>query len=279
VPLIVLSSCSGGATGTQAMAAGLIVEGAERVIAMLAPVSDGYATTLARRLYLELAAHPEAAAGQALARARYVAEDDRKADAGQRVPMPEYGLATLLTAAGDGPQVDTAAAATPLTVVTEVPSGQSVRELPRGTLIGRRAQLRAAMGVLRRTPRAVERHGFAAGVQITGIGGIGKTALAGLVMSRLRAEGWLAVVHEGPWNPTARALQHALTRTAAAAGGHLSAQRRRGRTGRRLGPAGRSRCGRPAETGRDHAAAHGKPAVAGVRRLREEPHHRRRAVP
>ena len=38
---------------------------------------------------------------------------------------------------------------------------------------------------------------------LTGIGGIGKTALAGRVISRLRDDGWLIAVHEGRWNPTA----------------------------------------------------------------------------
>ena len=202
VPLIVLSSCSGGTAGSRAIATGLLAQGADKVIAMLAPVSDDYATTLARRLYLELSAHPEATAGQALARARYLAEEDQQKAAGDRMPMPQYGLAALLTAAGDGPLVDTAAAATPLTVATAPPGGRSVRELPVGALIGRRAQLREVMGVLRRTPDAEERHGFAAGVVLTGIGGIGKTALAGRVISRLRADGWLAAVHEGRWNPT-----------------------------------------------------------------------------
>ncbi|HSV67384.1 MAG TPA: CHAT domain-containing protein [Mycobacteriales bacterium] len=40
VPLIVLSACSGGAAGAEAMAAGLIQRGADRVIAMQAPVTD-----------------------------------------------------------------------------------------------------------------------------------------------------------------------------------------------------------------------------------------------
>jgi hypothetical protein len=40
VPLIVLSSCSGGSAATGAMAAGLIERDADRVIAMLAPVTD-----------------------------------------------------------------------------------------------------------------------------------------------------------------------------------------------------------------------------------------------
>ena len=53
---------------------------------------------------------------------------------------------------------------------------------------------------------------------MTGIGGIGKTALAGRVISRLRADGWLTAVHEGRWNPTtlitatAEAITEALPR-------------------------------------------------------------------
>ena len=93
------------------MAAGLIGRGADRVIAMLAPVTDGYATALARHLYQELAARPELTAGQALARARYLAEEDRSRGRPDRVPVPEYGVATLLAAGGDGPLVDPAAAA------------------------------------------------------------------------------------------------------------------------------------------------------------------------
>ena len=55
VPLIVLSTCYGGSTGSEAMAAGLIAKGADRVIAMLGSVSDDYATILARRFYGEIA--------------------------------------------------------------------------------------------------------------------------------------------------------------------------------------------------------------------------------
>ena len=203
VPLIVLSSCSGGSAATQPMAAGLIERGADRVIAMLAPVTDGYATLLARRLYRELAGLPGMPAGQALASARCLAEEDRSRAAGDRLALPEYGVATLLAAESDGPLVDLAAPAVPLTLMTVPATGKSVRELPAGTLIGRRAQLRTAMGVLRRVPAAEREFGVASGVVLTGIGGIGKTALAGRVMSRLREEGWLIAVHEGRWNPTA----------------------------------------------------------------------------
>jgi hypothetical protein len=203
VPLIVLSACSGGATGSAAMAAGLVARGANRVIAMLAPVSDSYATTLAGRFYRELAAHPALTVGQALARARYQTEEERSAQAKDKAPRPEYGVATLLTAAGDGPLVDPEAEPSSLTVMTSVLGGKGVRELPLGSLIGRRPQLRDVMGVLRRTERAVDRFGIADGVVLSGVGGIGKTAVAGRVTSRLRDDGWLIAVHEGRWNPTA----------------------------------------------------------------------------
>jgi tetratricopeptide (TPR) repeat protein len=75
------------------------------------------------------------------------------------------------------------------------------------------------MGVLRRTRRAVDRYGVASGVVLTGVGGIGKTAVAGRVMSRLRDDGWLITLHEGRWNPTAligataKAVSDAIPRT------------------------------------------------------------------
>ena len=204
VPLIMLSSCSGGARGTQAMAAGLAGQGADRVIAMLAPVSDGYATTLARFFYRELSSRPGLTVGQALAQARYLTEEDRSRRADRDpLPSPEYGVATLLAAGGDGPLVDPGADEIPLPVVTTPPGGKLVRDLPMGALIGRRAQMRDAMAILRRGDRAVEEFGAAGGVVLTGVGGIGKTAVAGRVIARLRDDGWLVAVHEGGWNPTA----------------------------------------------------------------------------
>ena len=74
------------------------------------------------------------------------------------------------------------------------------------------------MGVLRRDPGAVRRFGAASGVVLTGIGGIGKTALAGRVISRLREDGWLIAVHEGRWNPTALITATASAITDAAPG-------------------------------------------------------------
>ena len=212
VPLIVLS-CSGSAAGSRAMAAGLIGRGADRVIAMLAPVTDRYATMLARSFYRVLADQPELTAGQALARARYRAAEEQSREAGRgRVPVPEYWVIVLLAAAGDGPLVDPAAEPVPLTVATTPPGGKLVRDLPMDALIGRRAQLRTAMAVLRRDQGAVDRFGTADGVVLTGVGGIGKTALAGRIMARLADEGWLVAVHEGRWNPVGliSAVAHAV---------------------------------------------------------------------
>src|SRR5262249_2774532 len=53
-------------------------------------------------------------------------------------------------------------------------------------LIGRRAVLRRVMRVLRDHPQAVAAHGQKAGVLLWGMGGVGKRALAGRGMARLR---------------------------------------------------------------------------------------------
>jgi CHAT domain len=113
------------------MAAGLLGQGADRVLAMLAPVTDRYATLLAASLYRELAVHPAVPAGVALARARAEADaavrSEQAAAARQsadRVPVPEYGVATLLASQGDWPLVDPAAAEAGLSAVTTAPTGR-----------------------------------------------------------------------------------------------------------------------------------------------------------
>jgi hypothetical protein len=201
VPLIVLSSCSGGAGGAEAMAVGLVRAGADRVIAMQAQVSDDYATALTAAVYAELAREPAQPVAQALARARRAAQS--RPGEPRRARLPEHGLATLVAASGDEPLVDPAAMPARLASPVVAPSGTAVRELSLGQLIGRRRQLREGMAILRRDRAAREKHGSIAGVQLVGVGGIGKTAIAGRLIARLRAEGWLIAVHEGRWNPTA----------------------------------------------------------------------------
>jgi len=62
-PLVVLSSCSGaggdGSVGVEGLAAALIRRGADRVLAMQAPISDTLATNLAHHLYRALATNPD----------------------------------------------------------------------------------------------------------------------------------------------------------------------------------------------------------------------------
>ncbi|WP_322761517.1 ATP-binding protein, partial [Frankia sp. Cr2] len=130
-----------------------------------------------------------------------------------RLTPPEYATATLLTAAGDPPLLDAAVDPQPLTRPFAAPAGGSVRELAMGDLVGRRREVRTALAVLRGGSAAVTRWGAVAGVVLTGPGGIGKTAVAGRVMARLRADGWAVAVHVGRWNPpsliaaTAQALR------------------------------------------------------------------------
>jgi tetratricopeptide (TPR) repeat protein len=58
-----------------------------------------------------------------------------------------------------------------------------------GDLIGRRKQLREGLKILRETG--------AAGLVLQGIGGIGKSALAGRMMLRLKEEGWIVAAVQG----------------------------------------------------------------------------------
>ncbi|MGH4013485.1 MAG: CHAT domain-containing protein, partial [Pseudonocardiaceae bacterium] len=214
VPLILLSACSGGPSGAEALGTGLIRRGADRVIAMQAPVTDPYATALAASLYRELVNEPGQPVCQALARARRDAEQRLSANRKDKhAPLPEYGVSTLLSAHADAPLVDPVTAPQPLTRVMEAPTGTSVRELKIGALIGRRPQLRAATAILRRTQAAQDEWGAVAGVQLVGVGGIGKTAVAGRVLTRLRTDGWAIAIHEGRWDPAAliNAVAGALT--------------------------------------------------------------------
>ena len=212
VPLIVLSSCSGGAAGSQALAAGLAGRGADRVIAMLAPVTDSYATALAGQLYRQLAAHPELTAGRALARARVLAEDTRPREK-DRVPVRSSGWSRWWRRAGTGRWPTRHCRRTPLAVATTPPgraagAGSADRGADRAPGAVARGGGGAAPG-----PAGGGGPGAAGGVVLTGIGGIGKTALAGRVMARLADEGWLVAVHEGRWSPTALIARSPRVRT------------------------------------------------------------------
>ncbi|MER5261560.1 CHAT domain-containing protein [Actinosynnema sp. NPDC002837] len=205
LPLVVLSSCRGAATGTAGLAAALVRHGADRVIAMQAAISDDYATELARDLYTHLARNPEAPVSTALATARRQAAErlsERARKAGTPAPRPESAVPTLICGGVDNPLRTTTQPAAPLHRPALAPGGTGVRELPMGRLIGRRAQVRTAMAVLRGTAQDREKVGDWAGVVLTGIGGIGKTAVAGRIATRAREQTWTVAEHVGLWNPT-----------------------------------------------------------------------------
>ncbi|MFK3985076.1 CHAT domain-containing protein [Micromonospora sp. NPDC050397] len=200
VPLIVLSSCDGAADADTGLAATLLRHGANRVIAMQTTVSDRYATGLLTRVYRALAEENlPVAAALARARSRMYDETVRAESPGR----PEYGIATLF-ATSDGPLWDASAQPTPLSNPTELPSGGGVRELSLGDLVGRRAQLRTVAQTLRDEVPSTGESTLVNGVVLTGVAGIGKTALAGRAINRLRDDiddPWSIVVHGGSWNP------------------------------------------------------------------------------
>jgi len=199
LPLIVLASCSGAAGGDTGLAIELLRHGADRVIAMQAEVSHRYATALLTRVYT-LLAERNLPVGVALAIARSELHEEL-VGSGRRDAPPEWGVATLLAAGDDPPLVDLSVRRD-LSSPDVAPSGKEVRELALGELIGRRDQLRRTLRILRGDP-SVAHLGANSGVVLTGIGGIGKTALAGRVIARLRADTppWAIVVHVGRWSP------------------------------------------------------------------------------
>ena len=203
LPLVVLSSCAGAEGGADSLAAQLVEHGVDRVLAMQTSVTDAYATSLARQFYNALAAPDRSTVGAALASARQWVENARTDGLKSTGPAPpEYGVPTLLTAGDDLPIVDDAAPADPLAHTTAAPVGGAVRSLRVGELIGRREQLREAVTALRGGATATERFGDISGVVLTGVGGIGKTALASRIERRLAEAGWLTAVHEGCWDPS-----------------------------------------------------------------------------
>lgn len=204
-PLVVLSSYHGGVSGndTASFAQGLLEQGVPTVLAMQSTVSDWYGTRLAGALYGYLGRKNVRLSSHALALARQEVESERRKalqtgkQGGQL--LPEYATPSLFYAGEEIPLLDWEAVPVETTRKTQPPVAGPVPLLKIGELIGRREELREVLRILRDDPRAIEKHGRKAGVVLQGLGGVGKSALAGRTMSRLVEEGWSLAVVEGRW--------------------------------------------------------------------------------
>ncbi|MEV6985320.1 CHAT domain-containing protein [Sphaerisporangium sp. NPDC051017] len=119
-PLVVISGCAAAVPpgpGGDAPAVTLIRRGADRVLAMQAPVTARYATLLTTRFYTALATGAALTPAAALADARNHLEQERmhltRADP-DNPPPPEYAIATLLSTGDDLPLIAPATPPVPL---------------------------------------------------------------------------------------------------------------------------------------------------------------------
>ncbi|MGH3935576.1 MAG: CHAT domain-containing protein [Pseudonocardiaceae bacterium] len=188
VPLVFLASCHG-AGNPEGLALTLHRLGVPRVIAMQAPVTDRYTTELAAAFYRHLSVPAFPRAGVALARARHELAS-QPADQAAQPANPEWATATL-TATEDGPLIDGDLDLVPLRRPPVHLATGPVPALEMGELIGRRVELRETLRTVR---------DGAGSVVLTGIGGVGKSSVAGRVMARLAEQGWVCSATTGTWS-------------------------------------------------------------------------------
>ncbi|MGH4008451.1 MAG: CHAT domain-containing protein [Pseudonocardiaceae bacterium] len=205
VPLVFLASCHG-AGNPEGLALTLHRLGIPRVIAMQESVTDRYATKLAAAFYQHLSVPAFPRVGVALARARQELASQPSDEAVQR-RNPEWATATL-TATEDGPLIDGDLDLVPLRRAPVHQASGPVPALGVGELIGRRVELRETLRTVR----------DARSVVLTGIGGVGKSSVAGRVMARLAEQGWVCSATTGKWS---------LDTVCAALGGELLAAKQK----------------------------------------------------
>ena len=200
-PLIFLASCLSGAgdSETASLAQGLLQQGAPAVMAMQTSVTDKYSTNLAAAFYTNLSTSDRPLASQALALGRQQLERDRRKalERGEHVPS-EYATPSFFCTGDETPILDRALEfVRPLEHTRKLTSG-AVPMLSIGDLIGRRVELRRVMRVLTDDQRSIAEIGRKAGCQLLGIGGVGKSAIAGRAMARLSDDGWTCIAITDP---------------------------------------------------------------------------------
>ncbi len=200
LPLVFLNSCHGGvhAKETASFAESLLKLGVPAVLAMQTSVSDRYATRLAQGFYAQLAVRENLLPSHALAEARRGLEKERlkavKAGGVSREHQPEFATATLYIAKSEPQLADFGLNKEPLRKPPVYEVAGPVPQLEFGDLIGRRKELREAKKIL------FGKAGQASSLALTGMGGIGKSALAGRIMRLLKEEGWIVAAYQGKFD-------------------------------------------------------------------------------
>ena len=202
LPHVFLSACHTGQgdSETVSMAQGLLERGVPSVLAMQSAVSDRYAIDLAKRFYANLAISETPIVSAAIAHARRELEIERRKAAAQAAgltPVPEYATPSLLLRGEETPLLDRGQKLEPVEETPRSFAAGTVPMLKIGDLVGRREEVRTIMHILIDDPRAVERFGHKAGCVLTGIGGVGKSTVAGRVMERMADKGWFVIPVSG----------------------------------------------------------------------------------
>ncbi len=197
LPMVVLNTCHGGVQKGQAasFAEELLRAGVQSVLAMQTSVTDVYATDLVREFYENLGKGDFLLPSRALADARKCVEEERlkriQAHPAAAHPDPEYATASLFVAGEEQKLADFNAAPVPLRHTPRYVITGVLPQLSLGYLIGRRQELRNVLKALRDTS------GQYAGVVLTGIGGIGKSAIAGRAIQRMAESKRMIAQHKG----------------------------------------------------------------------------------
>ncbi|WP_327006418.1 CHAT domain-containing protein [Dactylosporangium sp. NBC_01737] len=197
VPLVVLAGCSTARAGNNALpsyAQTLLEHGVPAVLAMTEPVDDLYATDLLARMYRQLAREPEAPDPlAALSEARRACEADR-----QKLPkddprhhVVEWATPALFTRVRSLVLFDPGAPE-PVRRPRRPVIHREISSLNLGDFVGRRRELRQLLKTAR---------GRGGGVLIHGMGGVGKSTLAGAMLHEIGADDRAVVTLHGPNSP------------------------------------------------------------------------------
>lgn len=196
LPMVVLNACHSGSAApelTASFAEQLVRAGVKAVLAMQAAVTDHYASQLSLEFYTALSGRDHMLPSVALAQARQKLEATRQQEQtkgiSENVPA-EYAIPSLFVQHQDQPLVNFGLNKVPLTITPVSQVTSQVPQLAMDQLIGRRQEFRKAITILRDRHRPQP-------LVITGIGGIGKSAIASRIMQRMQEDGYGTVSRVG----------------------------------------------------------------------------------